>query len=55
MMAMYMNKLGCTLTLKRIHEGKYLFGTKTIQAKIINEKLVIRVGGGYMSAEEFIK
>jgi len=24
-------------------------------AKIINGKLVIRVGGGYMSAEEFIE
>ena len=32
-----------------------MFGTKQILAKIINGKLVIRVGGGYMSAEEFIE
>lgn len=35
--------------------GKYLFGTKQILAKIINGKLVIRVGGGYMSIDEFIE
>lgn len=32
-----------------------MFGTKKILAKIMNGKLVIRVGGGYMSAEEFIE
>ena len=32
-----------------------MFGTKQILAKIINGKLVIRVGGGYMSADEFIE
>ena len=31
-----------------------MFGSKQILAKIINGKLVIRVGGGYMSADEFI-
>jgi len=43
------------LNVKRIAPGKYLFGTKNIMAKIINGKLVIRVGGGYMSADEFIE
>jgi len=43
------------LNVKRIAPGKYLFGTKHIMAKIINGKLVIRVGGGYMSADEFIE
>ena len=32
-----------------------MFGTKKILAKIINGKLVIRVGGGYMNAEKFIE
>ena len=32
-----------------------MFGSKQILAKIINGKLVIRVGGGYMSADEFIE
>lgn len=51
----HLNKCGCTLTVKRLAPGKYLFGTRQILAKIINGKLVIRVGGGYMSAEEFIE
>ena len=42
------------LRVVRLEAGKYLFGTKKILAKIINNKLVIRVGGGYMSVEEFI-
>ena len=41
--------------ISRISEGKYMFGTRTIIAKIINNKLVIRVGGGYMSIDEFIE
>lgn len=32
-----------------------MFGTKKILAKIINGQLVIRVGGGYMNADEFIE
>lgn len=50
-----MNKACLSLPVKRLAPGKYLFGTKQILAKIINGKLVIRVGGGYMSADEFIE
>jgi len=32
-----------------------MFGTKSVMAKVINDKLVIRVGGGYMGAEKFIQ
>jgi hypothetical protein len=32
-----------------------MFGTRQILCKIINGKLVIRVGGGYMGADEFIE
>ena len=32
-----------------------MFGSKKIYAKIMNGKLVIRVGGGYMSIDEFMK
>jgi hypothetical protein len=31
-----------------------MFGTKKIYAKIMNNKLVVRVGGGFMGIEEFI-
>lgn len=44
----------CKVPVKRISPGKYLFGTRNIMAKIINGNLVIRVGGGYMSVDEFI-
>lgn len=53
--AQHMNKACLNLPVKRLAPGKYLFGTKQILAKIINGKLVIRVGGGYMSADEFIE
>lgn len=32
-----------------------MFGSRKIMCKIINGKLVVRVGGGYMSADEFIE
>jgi hypothetical protein len=43
------------IPVKRLEGGKYIFGTRQIMARIINGKLVIRVGGGFMSAEEFIE
>jgi len=44
----YLNKLNWPIGLKRLAKGQYLFGTKKIMAKILNGKLIIRVGGGYM-------
>lgn len=40
--------------VRRLGEGFYLFGTRKIYAKVLNNKLVIRVGGGFMSFTEFI-
>ena len=54
LIAKYINDMQCPLPVKRLGDGNYLFGTKKIFAKIMNGKLVIRVGGGYMSIEEFI-
>ena len=42
------------LYVQRIEQGRYIFGTKKISAKIQNGKLIIRVGGGYMSVDEFV-
>lgn len=53
--AKHLNAAGLAVPVKRLASGKYLFGAKQILAKIINGKLVIRVGGGYMSAEEFLE
>ena len=55
MFAKHINAANLDLPIKRISAGKYLFGTKNIIAKIVNGKLLIRVGGGFMSAEEFIE
>lgn len=54
LIAKYINGMTCPLPIKRLGDGNYLFGTKKIYAKIMNGKLVIRVGGGFMSIEEFI-
>jgi hypothetical protein len=55
LMAKYLNEMmRCALPVKRMGDGNYLFGTKKIYARIMQGKLVIRVGGGFMSIEEFI-
>jgi hypothetical protein len=46
-----MSKL--TLQLMDKEKNLYLFGTKRVTAKVINEKLMVRVGGGFMPFEEF--
>ena len=54
LLAKYVNSMKCPVPIKRMGDGNYLFGTKKIYAKIMNGKLVIRVGGGFMVIEEFI-
>lgn len=55
MLAQYLNMANCPVPIKRLGNGFYLFGLKKIYAKIINNKLVVRVGGGFMIIEEFIE
>jgi len=50
----YMKGKDLPIKFKRISEGSYVFGTRKVSAKIMNNRLVIRVGGGYMNIEEFI-
>lgn len=52
MLAQYIKD--CPVPVKRLGGGFYLFGLRKIYAKIMNGKLVIRVGGGYMVIEKFI-
>ena len=54
MLQHYINQANCLVPIRKLGNGFYLFGTKKIFAKILNGKLVVRVGGGYMSIEEFI-
>lgn len=44
---------GVKVPINRIDPSKYLFGTKVISAQIINGVLMVRVGGGFMTIEEF--
>eukprot|EP00349_Pseudokeronopsis_sp_Brazil_P010500 CAMPEP_0202979630 /NCGR_PEP_ID=MMETSP1396-20130829/85725_1 /ASSEMBLY_ACC=CAM_ASM_000872 /TAXON_ID= /ORGANISM="Pseudokeronopsis sp., Strain Brazil" /LENGTH=212 /DNA_ID=CAMNT_0049719139 /DNA_START=1433 /DNA_END=2071 /DNA_ORIENTATION=+ len=55
MMAKYLNECDYYVPVKRLGEGQYLYGSKKIFAKIMNGKLIIRVGGGYMLIDEFLK
>lgn len=44
----------CAVPIKRLGDGNYIFGTRKVFARIMNGKLVIRVGGGFMVVDEFI-
>jgi hypothetical protein len=54
-MAVYINEFELDVPFHRIGEGQYMFGSRKIFAKIMNDKLVIRVGGGYMVIDEFLQ
>lgn len=54
MIGQYIHQANCPVPIKKLGNGYYIFGTRKIYAKIMNGKLVIRVGGGYMVIEEFI-
>lgn len=54
LLARYINDMDITVPIRRLEFGYYLFGTRKIYAKVMNQKLVVRVGGGYMSFQEFI-
>ena len=50
----FVTKNSVKVPINRIDQSKYLFGTKVISAQIINGVLMVRVGGGFMSIEEFV-
>lgn len=54
MLGEILSRLGIPVVISRLGGGYYMFGGKKIFCKIINGKLVVRVGGGYMGIEEFI-
>ena len=55
MMAKSINNCSYYVPVERLGEGNYMFGQKKIFAKIMNGKLIIRVGGGFMVIDEFLK
>ena len=54
MLANVINIKSCDVPISRMSDGNYIFGTKKIHVRIMNNKLVVRVGGGYRSMDEFI-
>ena len=42
------------LKFYREHEGVYRYHSKKVILLIEEEKLIVRVGGGYMTIEEFV-
>jgi len=55
LMAKHLNDSQYVLAVKALGDGHYMFGNKKIFAKIMNDKLVIKAGGGFMLIDEFIK
>jgi hypothetical protein len=54
LMAMYMNNFDLDVPIQRLGDGNYMFGSRKIYSKIMNDKLVVRVGGGFMLIDEFL-
>lgn len=44
-----------SIQIRKLNDTHYMFGTKKIMAKVVADKLVIRVGSGFMSVNEFIE
>ena len=55
MISKYLGNSEEGVVIKRMAEGRYMIGEKKVSAKILNEKLLIRVGGGYQTLEEYLK
>lgn len=53
--AQFVNAAQLEIPIRRISPGRYQFGTKQITMQLRNDSLIIRVGGGFMLAEQFIK
>lgn len=51
LLAKYINSMAVDVPIRKVdgEQGFYMFGTRKIYAKVMNNKLVVRVGGGYMS------
>lgn len=54
LLAKYINSMEVNVPIRREEPGFYMFGTRKIYAKVMNNKLVVRVGGGFMSFQDFI-
>lgn len=50
----YPDRSKLKIMFMRESEGIYLFGTRKIYVRVENHKIIIRVGGGYLTIDEFL-
>ena len=50
----YPDRQKLKIMFMRESEGVYQFGTKRVAVKVEKDKINIRVGGGYLSLDEFL-
>ena len=55
MFAKYVNESGVKLEIQRLSKGKYLIGSQQTFLKIMNGHLIVRIGGGFTSIEDYLK
>jgi hypothetical protein len=49
-----LNENNCSLPVRRLGKGHYMFGTKKIYCKVTANNLLVRVGGGYSSFKDYL-
>jgi hypothetical protein len=55
LLADLLNHTNKDVQIKRVGEGKYMIGDKKINAKVVNGKLLVRIGGGYTTMQEYME
>jgi hypothetical protein len=50
----YPDRMKLKILFMRESSGVYEFGTKRVQVEVMQNKIKVRVGGGYMSIDEFL-
>lgn len=53
MVGNHLTEMQCTLPVRRLCDGYYLFGTRKIFVKVNKGNLVVRQAGGYQNFPEF--
>ena len=54
-LARYIQGYRPAVPFSRLNSGSYMFGTKQVFVKLVNDKPVFRVGGGFVGFEKFLE
>ena len=55
MMAQHLDGTPYAPSMTALGDGNYQFENKKVTARVLNGKLVIKIGGGFMLIDEFLK